>query len=222
MIGGDVICPRAGPGLTGLTARAVNASIAISHASLTVRDADVQSVGVVCPRRVVMRRHGLRRGENRNPEEYKRDQGGWERYPDPVEAEGPENCNQWTGQHILSKSGIRRPGYGRNQLDPCGAKGRGDSSTGEYNCRIAAWSMTLLRWRWPESIALSAYTAFIYITYDRLHRPQSDRTQIRQLTAGRTAAHSPRPNKSYDAWASQDSPSCPASPGPLTKHPAAP
>ncbi len=173
MPGGNVICLCAGPSLTGLTARAVNDSIAISHASLTVRDVDVQSVGVAGS--AVMRRHGLRQVEEGETNGCKRHQDRRERCPDPPGAERPENCSQWTGQHILSKSGVRHPGDGRNQLDPCGAKGRGDSSTGEYNCRIAAWSMTLLTWRWPESIAVPADTAFIYITNGRLHRPQPGR-----------------------------------------------
>ena len=89
---------------------AVNDSIAISHASLTVRDVDGQSVGVVCPRRAVMRRHGLRQVEEGETNGCKRHQDRREHCPDPPGAERPENCSHWTGPHILSKSGIRRPG----------------------------------------------------------------------------------------------------------------
>ena len=166
----------AGPGLSGRAV--VNASRCTVHCSLTVAgDCDGQSVGVAGsdPRRVAMRQRRLRRVEEGETDSCKRHQDRRERCPDPPGAERPENCSQWTGQHILSKSGVRHPGDGRNQLDPCGAKGRGDSSTGEYNCRIAAWSMTLLTWRWPESIAVPADTAFTYITNGRLHRPQPGR-----------------------------------------------
>ena len=181
----DVIRRRAGSGLAG---RAVYVSRRLTcQPSLTVaRDCDGQGVSVVGS--AVMRQRRLRQVKEGETNGCKRHQDRREHCPDPPGAERPENCSQWTGQHILSKSGIRRPGYGRSQLDPCRAKGRGDSSTGEYNCRIAAWSMTLLTWHWPECIVVPADTVFIYITYDRLHRPQPGRMRIRQLTAGRTAA----------------------------------